>query len=133
MMAQAIALARRPHVIVGTPGRVVDHLSNTKGFSLKALKHLVLDEADRWAPAAWRGSCGAPIHGQCVWPAPALQRDGQCVIACRLLNMEFEQEIDQILKVIPRERQTQLFSATMTSKVQKLQRACLQVRQLQRN
>ncbi len=30
MMAQAIALAKRPHVIVGTPGRVVDHLSNTK-------------------------------------------------------------------------------------------------------
>lgn len=30
MMAQAIALGRRPHVIVGTPGRVVDHLSNTK-------------------------------------------------------------------------------------------------------
>lgn len=32
----------------------------------------------------------------------------------------------QILKVIPRERRTQLFSATMTSKVQKLQRACLE-------
>ena len=30
MMAQAIALGRRPHVIVGTPGRLVDHLSNTK-------------------------------------------------------------------------------------------------------
>jgi hypothetical protein len=30
MMAQAIALAKRPHVIVGTPGRVVDHLTNTK-------------------------------------------------------------------------------------------------------
>ena len=30
MMAQAIALGKRPHVIVGTPGRVVDHLSNTK-------------------------------------------------------------------------------------------------------
>lgn len=30
MMGQAIALAKRPHVIVGTPGRVVDHLSNTK-------------------------------------------------------------------------------------------------------
>lgn len=30
MLAQAIALAKRPHVIVGTPGRVVDHLSNTK-------------------------------------------------------------------------------------------------------
>lgn len=30
MMAQAIALGKRPHVLVGTPGRVVDHLSNTK-------------------------------------------------------------------------------------------------------
>lgn len=47
MMAQAIAIAKRPHVLVGTPGRVVDHLSNTKGFSLRTLKHLVLDEADR--------------------------------------------------------------------------------------
>ena len=45
--------------------------------------------------------------------------------ADRLLNMDFEQEIDQILKVIPKERRTQLFSATMTSKVAKLQRACL--------
>lgn len=89
MMSQAVALAKRPHVIVGTPGRVVDHLANTKGFSLKTLKHLVLDEADR------------------------------------LLNMDFEQEIDQILKCIPKERQTQLFSATMTTKVAKLQRACL--------
>eukprot|EP00955_Chlamydomonas_euryale_P011648 125371-Chlamydomonas_euryale.AAC.1 len=46
-MAQAIALGKRPHIVVGTPGRVVDHLSNTKGFSLKGLKHLVLDEADK--------------------------------------------------------------------------------------
>ena len=45
--------------------------------------------------------------------------------ADRLLNMDFEQEIDQILKVLPKERRTQLFSATMTSKVAKLQRACL--------
>ncbi len=27
---QAIALGKRPHIVVGTPGRVVDHLSNTK-------------------------------------------------------------------------------------------------------
>eukprot|EP00898_Chlorokybus_atmophyticus_P000148 jgi/Chlat1/1133/Chrsp111S01608 len=89
MMAQAIALAKRPHIVVGTPGRLVDHLTNTKGFSLKNLKYLVLDEADR------------------------------------LLNMDFEAEIDQILKAIPRERRTLLFSATMTTKVAKLQRACL--------
>mmetsp|Transcript_9381 Transcript_9381/g.34411 ORF Transcript_9381/g.34411 Transcript_9381/m.34411 type:complete len:470 (-) Transcript_9381:107-1516(-) len=89
MMQQAIALAKRPHVVVGTPGRLMDHLTNTKGFSLRSLRFLVLDEADR------------------------------------LLNMDFEQEIDQLLKVIPRERKTLLFSATMTSKVAKLQRACL--------
>ena len=36
MMAQAVSLAKRPHIIVGTPGRVVDHLSNTKVRSLEA-------------------------------------------------------------------------------------------------
>ena len=47
MMTQAIALSKRPHVIVATPGRLQDHLENTKGFSLRTLKYLVLDEADR--------------------------------------------------------------------------------------
>lgn len=46
--------------------------------------------------------------------------------ADRILNMDFEAEVDKILKVIPRERRTFLFSATMTKKVNKLQRACLQ-------
>eukprot|EP00842_Homolaphlyctis_polyrhiza_P000243 jgi/Hompol1/1219/HPOL_001061-RA len=41
MMAQSIALSKRPHVIVCTPGRLVDHLENTKGFNLKNLKYLV--------------------------------------------------------------------------------------------
>lgn len=45
--------------------------------------------------------------------------------ADRLLDMDFGPEIDQILKVIPKERTTYLFSATMTTKVAKLQRASL--------
>ncbi|XP_050311179.1 probable ATP-dependent RNA helicase DDX47 [Anthonomus grandis grandis] len=89
MMSQALLLAKKPHIIIATPGRLVDHLSNTKGFNLRALKFLVMDEADR------------------------------------ILNMDFEVEVDKILKVIPRERRTFLFSATMTKKVKKLQRACL--------
>lgn len=89
LMQQAIALSKKPHVLVGTPGRVVDHLKNTKGFSIDSLKFLVLDEADR------------------------------------LLNMDFEKEISQIVEAAPEERSTFLFSATMTNKVQKLQRACL--------
>ncbi|XP_050536679.1 probable ATP-dependent RNA helicase DDX47 [Daktulosphaira vitifoliae] len=89
MMAQALMLAKKPHIIIATPGRLVDHLENTKGFSLRNLKILVMDEADR------------------------------------ILNMDFEEEVDKILKVIPRERRTFLFSATMTKKVQKLHRASL--------
>ncbi|XP_013385953.1 probable ATP-dependent RNA helicase DDX47 isoform X2 [Lingula anatina] len=89
-MSQALMLAKKPHIIIATPGRLVDHLENTKGFNLRALKFLVMDEADR------------------------------------ILNMDFEQEVDKILKVIPRERTTYLYSATMTKKVQKLQRASLQ-------
>jgi superfamily II DNA/RNA helicase len=37
--------------------------------------------------------------------------------ADRLLNEEFEKSLDEILNVIPRDRKTYLFSATMTKKV----------------
>ncbi|KAJ6783750.1 hypothetical protein PWT90_03390 [Aphanocladium album] len=89
MVPQAIALGKKPHVIVATPGRLVDHLEKTKGFSLRSLKYLVMDEADR------------------------------------LLDMDFGPSIDKLLKFIPRERRTYLFSATMSSRVESLQRASL--------
>jgi ATP-dependent RNA helicase DDX47/RRP3 len=41
MPTQQIALAKRPHVVIGTPGRLLDHLETTKGFSLRTLKFLV--------------------------------------------------------------------------------------------
>lgn len=34
-------------ILVATTGRLVEHLHSTKGFSLKSLKFLVMDEADR--------------------------------------------------------------------------------------
>ncbi|GFV66659.1 probable ATP-dependent RNA helicase DDX47 [Trichonephila clavipes] len=89
MTTQSLTLSKKPHIIIATPGRLIDHLENTKGFNLRALKFLILDEADR------------------------------------ILDMDFELEVDKILKVIPRERHTYLYSATMTQKVQKLQRASL--------
>jgi ATP-dependent RNA helicase DDX47/RRP3 len=89
MVPQAIALGKKPHIVVATPGRLLDHLENTKGFSLRALKYLVMDEADR------------------------------------LLDLDFGPILDKILKVLPRERHTYLFSATMSSKVESLQRASL--------
>ncbi len=89
MVPQAIALGKKPHIIVATPGRLLDHLENTKGFSLRSLKYLVMDEADR------------------------------------LLDLDFGPILDKILKVLPRERRTYLFSATMSSKIESLQRASL--------
>ncbi|KAK7534155.1 ATP-dependent rRNA helicase RRP3 [Phyllosticta citribraziliensis] len=90
MTPQQIALGKNPHIIVATPGRLLDHLENTKGFSLRHLKYLVMDEADR------------------------------------LLDLDFGPILDKILKVLPKEgRRTYLFSATISSKVESLQRASL--------
>ena len=47
LMDQKVALAKRPHVIVATPGRLQEHLESTKGFSLRNLKYFVMDEADK--------------------------------------------------------------------------------------
>lgn len=46
--------------------------------------------------------------------------------ADKMLSMDFEVEINKVIEAIPRNRTTFLFSATMTSKVAKLQRASLQ-------
>ncbi|KAK2750945.1 ribosomal RNA processing protein [Myotisia sp. PD_48] len=45
-VSQSITLGKKPHIIVA-PGRLLDHLENTRGFSLRSLKYLVMDEADR--------------------------------------------------------------------------------------
>ncbi len=36
-----------PQVIIGTPGRVVDIINNTKGVSFDDIDFLVFDEADK--------------------------------------------------------------------------------------
>jgi ATP-dependent RNA helicase DDX18/HAS1 len=64
------------NILVATPGRLLDHLQNTKGFLVSNLKVLVIDEADR------------------------------------LLEEGFEEEMHQIVKILPKDRQTALFSAT---------------------
>eukprot|EP00759_Apiculatamorpha_spiralis_P044681 PhF_6_TR41608/c0_g1_i1/m.63061/K14777/DDX47, RRP3; ATP-dependent RNA helicase DDX47/RRP3 len=45
--------------------------------------------------------------------------------ADKMLDMDYEKELDAIFEVLPRQRQTILFSATMTAKVDKLQKASL--------
>lgn len=41
-------------ILVTTPGRLVDHLHATKGFCLKSLRFLVIDEADRIMDAVFQ-------------------------------------------------------------------------------
>ncbi|KAJ1971137.1 ribosomal RNA processing protein, partial [Dimargaris xerosporica] len=89
LMTQAIALSRQPHIVIATPGRLEYHLENTKGFSLRRIKYLVLDEADQ------------------------------------LLNLDFGPTIVSILDHLSKDRITFLFSATMTARVAKLQKASL--------
>jgi len=36
-----------PDVIVATTGRLIDHIHNTRGFTLEDVELLILDEADR--------------------------------------------------------------------------------------
>ncbi len=42
MMAQALELGNRPHIVIATPGRIVDHLKSTSGeWDLSRVKFLV--------------------------------------------------------------------------------------------
>ena len=68
---------RSADVVVGTPGRILDHLERGT-LSLSRVKSLVLDEADR------------------------------------MLDMGFIEDVDKIISLCPKERQTFLFSATIT-------------------
>ncbi|PNT73958.1 hypothetical protein BRADI_1g05062v3 [Brachypodium distachyon] len=78
---EADQFAKGVNLLVATPGRLLDHLQNTKGFIYKSLRCLVIDEADR------------------------------------ILEQNFEEDMKQIFKHLPWNRQTVLFSATQTVEV----------------
>ena len=76
MGKQLQALKSQPRILIGTPGRLIDHMQQ-KTINLHDVHVLVLDEADR------------------------------------MLDMGFGPQIQQLLKQVPQDRQTLLFSATM--------------------
>ncbi len=87
--AEAERLIKGVNLLVATPGRLLDHMQNTRGFTFSSLKVFVMDEADR------------------------------------MLDIGFEEEMRTIVKMLPKERQTMLFSATQTTKVEDLARLSL--------
>lgn len=78
-------LKRGAHVIVGTPGRLLDHLERGT-LELSEVQTVVLDEADE------------------------------------MLDMGFLDDIESIIEQTPQDRQTVLFSATMSSKIKDMAR-----------
>lgn len=74
---------KRANIVVGTPGRVLDHIRRGN-LPLDKVEVFVLDEADE------------------------------------MLNMGFIDDMEEIMKSIPEERQTLLFSATMPAQIKKL-------------
>ncbi|EAE4298561.1 ATP-dependent RNA helicase CshA [Listeria monocytogenes] len=80
---QIRSLKKNPQIVVGTPGRILDHI-NRRTLKLDHVETLVLDEADE------------------------------------MLNMGFIDDIETILKEVPAERQTLLFSATMPDPIRRI-------------
>ena len=81
--SQIRALKQGVHIIVATPGRLLD-LMERKTVSLATIQNVVLDEADE------------------------------------MLNMGFTESIDAILADVPKERNTLLFSATMSPEISRI-------------
>nr|WP_226038209.1 DEAD/DEAH box helicase [Aquibacillus saliphilus] len=83
MERQIRALKDGPHIVVATPGRLLDHIRR-KTINISNVHTAVLDEADE------------------------------------MLNMGFIDDIRDILKSIPEQRQTLLFSATMPKEIRNI-------------
>jgi ATP-independent RNA helicase DbpA len=85
IFSQLNALSKGVHLVVGTPGRVMDHLRRGS-LDLSSVSTVVLDEADR------------------------------------MLEMGFQEDMEDILSQVPESRQTVLFSATFPQNVEGLSR-----------
>lgn len=55
--SEADQLAKGINLLVATPGRLLDHLQNTKSFIYRRLKCLVIDEADRILEQNFEADC----------------------------------------------------------------------------
>lgn len=80
---QKIELTQKTHVVVGTPGRVFDHIERGT-LPLNRIKYLIIDEADE------------------------------------MLSMGFIEQIEKIIKQLPKERVTCVFSATLPEVIKNL-------------
>lgn len=62
MMQQASMLAKRPHIVIATPGRLRHHLEGPDPPNLSRAMYLVLDEADRLLSSGFEAELNAIIN-----------------------------------------------------------------------
>ena len=61
MMRQALELSKRPHIVIGTPGRMADHLrSSGSAVVMRNARFLVIDEADRLLELGFKEDLSRP-------------------------------------------------------------------------
>jgi len=94
MVQQGRELHQKPHVVIATPGRLADLIESQDDFSLKQIKYLVLDEADRLL----EGGGNSNFDGQLATIFSALPAKTQ--------------------------RQTLLFSATISDSIEAIRKGC---------
>ncbi|KAK3847340.1 MAG: P-loop containing nucleoside triphosphate hydrolase protein, partial [Linnemannia gamsii] len=97
-------LRKGVNILVGTPGRLLDHLQNTKSFEVQSLRWLVLDEADRLLELGFEESMTAILK----------ILDARVKIAASVTSG------NDTTKMWPQKRQTVLCSATLSDEVQRL-------------
>jgi ATP-independent RNA helicase DbpA len=88
---QRDSLQHAPHIIVATPGRLLDHLQ--KGtVSLDALQTLVMDEADRMLDMGFSEAIDEVIRfarltaRRCCFPPPGRKRSRRSAAGCRTIR-----------------------------------------------
>mmetsp|Transcript_26660 Transcript_26660/g.39603 ORF Transcript_26660/g.39603 Transcript_26660/m.39603 type:complete len:514 (-) Transcript_26660:17-1558(-) len=62
LIDQSIALSRRPHIVIATPGRLRHHLESADPPDLSRSRYLVLDEADRLLSVGFESELRAVIQ-----------------------------------------------------------------------
>ena len=91
MRQQRRDLENIPDFIVATTGRLLDHVQNTKGFSLDDVEVLVLDEADRLIEMGFKEEVQAIVK-QCRHPKR------QTIMVSATLNQDLKELASMTLK-----------------------------------
>jgi len=80
MRTQALDLAKRPHLVIATPGRLADHIETSGEDTIKGLRrvrYVVMDEADRLL-ASGKGSM-LPAVETCLGAMPKASERQTCL------------------------------------------------------